>query len=49
MVLLGARERDKNFFAGTGCFERRNTLLPRMVLYVVRYKWGLLNGEGLMR
>jgi hypothetical protein len=29
--------------------ERRNTLLPGVDLYVVGYKWYLLNGEKLMR
>jgi hypothetical protein len=29
--------------------ERRNTLLPCVDLYVVGYKWSLLNGEKLMR
>jgi hypothetical protein len=47
--VLGARERDMQFSAGSGRFERRNTQLPGMGLYVVRYKWRLLNGEGLMR
>jgi hypothetical protein len=34
--VLGARERerDKQFFAGLSRFERRNTLLPGMGLYV---------------
>jgi hypothetical protein len=47
--VLGARERDRQFLAGSGRFERRNTLLPGIDLYVVCYKWRLLNGEGLIR
>jgi hypothetical protein len=41
--------RERQFSAGSGRFERRNTLLPGMGLYVVCYKWRLLNGDGLMR
>jgi hypothetical protein len=37
------------FVVGLGRLERRNTLLPRMDLYVVGYKQDLLNGEKLMR
>jgi hypothetical protein len=47
--MLGARERDRRFSAGLGRFERCNTLLPGVDLYVVCYKWCLLNGESLMR
>jgi hypothetical protein len=43
------RERDRSFSLGSGRIEGRNTLLPRMDLYVVCYKWYLLNGERLMR
>jgi hypothetical protein len=42
-------KRDRRFSAGWDRFERRNTLLPRVALCVVCYKWRLLNGEGLMR
>jgi hypothetical protein len=47
-----AREREKvgQFSAGSGRFERRNTLLPRVALYVwCLYKWSFPNGEVLMR
>jgi hypothetical protein len=47
--VLDARERDMRFVVGLGRLERRNTLLPRMDLYVVGYKQDLLNGEKLMR
>jgi hypothetical protein len=47
--MLGARERDMRFSAGSGCLERRNTLLPWVDLYVVCYKRRLLNGEKLMK
>jgi hypothetical protein len=47
--MLDARERDRRFSAGLGRLERRNTLLPRVDLYVVGYKRGLLNGVKLMR
>jgi hypothetical protein len=47
--VLVARERDKQFFAGSGHLERCNTLLPRVDLYVVGYKRCLLIGEKLMR
>jgi hypothetical protein len=43
------KERDRQFSAGSGRLERRNTLLPRVDLYVVGYKRCLLNGEKLMR
>jgi hypothetical protein len=47
--VLDARERDRRFSAGSGRLERCNTLLPRVDLYVVDYKRGLLSGEKLMR
>jgi hypothetical protein len=28
------RERDKQISAGSGCFEERNTVLPRVALYM---------------
>jgi hypothetical protein len=50
MVRAGrTRERERQFSAGSGRLERRNTLLPRVDLYLVGYKWYLLNGEKLMR
>jgi hypothetical protein len=36
--VLDARERDRQFSAGLGRLERRNSLLPRVDLYVVGYK-----------
>jgi hypothetical protein len=33
-----AQERDKQFSAGSGRLERRNTLLPGVDLYVVGYR-----------
>jgi hypothetical protein len=33
-VLGHERERDKRISVGSGRFEERNTLLPRMALYV---------------
>jgi hypothetical protein len=47
--MLDARERDMQFSLGSGRLERRNTLLPRVDLYVVGYKQSLLNGEKLTR
>jgi hypothetical protein len=47
--VLGAREGDRQFSTGSGCLERRNTLLPGVDLYMVCYKWRLLNGEKLMK
>jgi hypothetical protein len=47
--VLEARERDKRFSACSSHLERRNTLLPRVDLYVMGYKQCLLNGEKLMR
>jgi hypothetical protein len=41
--------RERRCSAGSGRFKRRNTLLPGMGMYVVCYKWCLLNGEGLTR
>jgi hypothetical protein len=32
--MLGARERERRLSVGLGRFERRNTLLPGMGLYV---------------
>jgi hypothetical protein len=50
MVRAGStRERDRRFSAGSGCLERHNILRPRVDLYVVCYKWCLLNGEKLTR
>jgi hypothetical protein len=40
---------DRQFSIGSGRLERRNTLLPGVDLYVVGYKWSLLDGEKLMR
>jgi hypothetical protein len=40
---------DMQFSTGSGRLERRNTLLPTVDLYVVGYKWSLLDGERLMR
>jgi hypothetical protein len=43
------RERVGRFSAGSGRFERRNTLQPRVALYVwCVYKWCFPNGEVLM-
>jgi hypothetical protein len=36
--VLDARERDRQFSAGSGRLERRNTLLPGVDLYVVGYR-----------
>jgi hypothetical protein len=47
--VLDARERDRQFSAGSGSLERCSTLLPGVDLYVVGYRWSLLNGEKLMR
>jgi hypothetical protein len=47
--VLDARERDRRFSIGSGHLERHNTLLPRVDLYLVDYKRGLLSGERLMR
>jgi hypothetical protein len=47
--VLKPREMDRRFSAGSGCLERRNTLLPGVDLYVMGYKRCLLNGEKLMR
>jgi hypothetical protein len=50
MVRAGrTREREREFFASSGRLGRRNTLLLGVDLYVVGYKWYLLNGEKLMR
>jgi transcriptional regulator GlxA family with amidase domain len=40
--VLGARERERDmqFSAGSGRFERHNTLLPRVALYV----WSVTSG-----
>jgi hypothetical protein len=46
---LDARERDRQFSAGSGRLERRNTLLPGVDLYAVGYKRSLLNREKLMK
>jgi hypothetical protein len=44
------RKRVGRFFAGSGRFEMRNTLLPGVALYVwCVYKWWFPNGEVLMR
>ena len=44
------REGERRFSAGRlGLLEWRNTLLPRVDLYVVGYRRCLLNGEKLMR
>jgi hypothetical protein len=47
--VMDARERDRRFSVGSARLERYNTLLPGVDLYVVGYKWYLLNGEKLMR
>jgi hypothetical protein len=47
--VLDARERERRFSVGSGRLKRRNTLLPGVDLYVVCYKWCLLNREKLMR
>jgi hypothetical protein len=47
--VLVARERERRFSAGLGRLKGPNTLLPGVDLYVVSYKWYLLNGEKLMR
>jgi hypothetical protein len=36
--VLDTRERDKQFSTGSGLFERRNTLLLGVDLYVVGYR-----------
>jgi hypothetical protein len=44
------RERVGRFSTGSGRFEGRNTLLPRVALYAwCVYKWCFPNGEVLMR
>jgi hypothetical protein len=44
------KERVKRFSTGLGRFEKHNTLLPGMALYVRGvYKWCLPSGEVLMR
>jgi hypothetical protein len=50
MVRAGSmRKRVGLFFAGSGRFEGRNTLLPRVALYAwCVYKWCFLNGEVLI-
>jgi hypothetical protein len=47
-IVLGAREMDRQFSTGSGRLERHNNLLPGADLYMVGYKWSLLNGEQLM-
>jgi hypothetical protein len=45
----GGREKVGRFSIGSGCFERRNTLLPGVTLYVwCVYKWCFPNEEVLM-
>jgi hypothetical protein len=38
MVRAGRTRDDRQLSAGSGCLERRNTLLPGVDLYVVGYK-----------
>jgi hypothetical protein len=45
MVRAGRTRDDKQFSAGSGRLERRNTLLPSVDLYVVSYKGSLQDGE----
>jgi hypothetical protein len=49
MVHARCTRDDRQFYAGSGRLERRNTLLPGVDLYVVGYKRNLRNGEKLMR
>jgi hypothetical protein len=49
MVCAGRTRDDKQFSAGSGRLERRNTLLPGVDLYVVGYKESLQDGERLMK
>jgi hypothetical protein len=50
MVYVGStRKRVGRFSAGSGRFEGRNTLLPRVALYAwCVYKWCFQNGEVLI-
>jgi hypothetical protein len=48
MVRAGCMRDDRQFSAGSGCFEMRNTLLPGVDLYVVGYKRSLLCAEKLV-
>jgi hypothetical protein len=44
------RKRDRQFSSGLGRFERHNTQLPGVALYVwCVYRWCFLNGEVLIR
>jgi hypothetical protein len=49
MVRTRRTRDDRQFSAGSGRLERRNTLLPGVDLYVVGYKGNLWDGEKLMR
>jgi hypothetical protein len=42
--VLGARERERRFSAGSGRFERSNTLLSRVALHV----WSVTSGVSSM-
>jgi hypothetical protein len=46
MVRAWARERDKRISAGSGRFEERNTLLPRVALYVSGITGGVYRAMG---
>jgi hypothetical protein len=50
MVRAGGTRESRASFSRFGPLEERNTLLPRMILYVGGvYKWCLTSGEVLMR
>jgi hypothetical protein len=48
MVRVRCTRGDRQFSAGSGCVEMRNTLLPGVDLYVVGDKGDLLCEERLM-
>jgi hypothetical protein len=45
-ALRHERERDKRISAGSGRFEERNTLLPRMASYVSGVTGGVYQAVG---